>query len=487
MAWKKCESDSGLYYVWDLERPRPALPNSYFWTWDHSANWVLDDPGLQTEGCYNAYYKRPDTFLEDYRRLTDLAAGLGIRGITVAGFLRDSHGGEEYAARAARYAARNGIALMPCLGTNWYRGPYYEGNHRYSLDTFLRDYPEARILDEHGQPRTFNGEYGASPGHPAFRQWISEALAWLLETFEIGGLNLENGDMLVDYSPATQALRPDWPEDLPEPLFFQAACYQAALEGIRNRLADSLVTYATYTGFNTDSQEVMNIGAETVGVSTAQYGALTQRLPAQAVCQWTLSRMVHQKSLPLSAYLDDGVPAAALQSPHWPAGLTPPPGRAVGFLHQGSQWSHVGRYECTIGAIKEACLRAFRAGLEGVSIHGEVSNRHIPYALNYLAFSHFVHWPEDSLRAFGRKTLGPVVGGPDDGEAFVEVLAHAESGTLTDELRQRARPDRHGFTGGICTSHSKDADHYQRYRFWHWLNALVERSSKEDVPPGLDF
>ena len=30
----------------------PALPNSYFWTWDHSTNWVLDDPGLQNEGCF---------------------------------------------------------------------------------------------------------------------------------------------------------------------------------------------------------------------------------------------------------------------------------------------------------------------------------------------------------------------------------------------------------------------------------------------------
>ena len=60
---------------WKLARPKPALPNSYFWTWDHSTNWVLDDPGLVTFGCYNRYTKRPETFVEDYRRLTDLAAG----------------------------------------------------------------------------------------------------------------------------------------------------------------------------------------------------------------------------------------------------------------------------------------------------------------------------------------------------------------------------------------------------------------------------
>lgn len=91
--------------IWRLERPKPALPSSYSWTWDHSTNWCLDDPGMQTGGCYNKYFKRPEPFLEDYRRLTDFAAGLGIKGITIAGFLRDSHGGVEYAKRVAAYAA----------------------------------------------------------------------------------------------------------------------------------------------------------------------------------------------------------------------------------------------------------------------------------------------------------------------------------------------------------------------------------------------
>ncbi len=64
--------------TWKLERPKPALPSSYFWTWDHSTNWMLDDPGMQFTGCYNKYLKAPETFLEDYRRLSDFAAGIGI-------------------------------------------------------------------------------------------------------------------------------------------------------------------------------------------------------------------------------------------------------------------------------------------------------------------------------------------------------------------------------------------------------------------------
>lgn len=116
---------------WKLDRPtKSALPASYFWTWDHSANWVLDDPGIQTSGCYNAYFKQPDTYVEDYRRLTDLSAGLGIRGIVVWGFLRDSHGGVEYAKHVAAYGASRGVAIMPGVGTTWYGGIYYEGDLR---------------------------------------------------------------------------------------------------------------------------------------------------------------------------------------------------------------------------------------------------------------------------------------------------------------------------------------------------------------------
>jgi hypothetical protein len=139
--------------AWNLSRPKSALPNSYFWTWDHSTNWMLDDPGLQNNGCYNRYFKRPGTFVEDYRRLTDLAAGLGIKGITVAGFLRDSHGGVESAKRVAAYAASRGVAVMPCIGTNWYQGPYYEGDHRYNLGVFLAQHPDARMLQKDGKRR----------------------------------------------------------------------------------------------------------------------------------------------------------------------------------------------------------------------------------------------------------------------------------------------------------------------------------------------
>ena len=452
--------------TWKLDRPKPALPNSYFWTWDHSTNWVLDDPGIQTSGCYNKYFKEPETFIEDYRRLSSFAAGIGVKGIVIWGFLRDSHGGVEASKRVAANAASKGVAILPGFGTTWYGGAYYEGDHRYNLAVFLRKHLDARMLDEKGQPYAFNNDFGACPAHPAYQAWLRESLNWLFREFEIGGLNLENGDLLVDHHPLTQAMRKTWPGDDPEPFYFQGLSYRQALEAIRPRLARMLVAYATYTGFNYGKELVQNTSMGT------KPPAMLKLLPEAGVCQWTLTGMVLKEPLPLTSYLDDGAPAAAFENPTWPRDLRSPSPRGVGFVHQGSQW-HGDRYQQVVSTIKEACLRAYRSGLEGVSIHGEVSARHIPNALNYLAFSHFTHWPEDTMRDFGRKTLGQVLGSQEHGEAYAEILSHWDAGSMTKDLAKQADPSRRGFRPRIAGSACDTVEEFQRYRFWEWLQRMI--------------
>ena len=480
MSWQHTLSEQavpGHYFTWNLERPRPALPHSYFWTWDHSTNWFLDDPGLQNRGCYNTYLKHRDAYLEDYRRLTDLAAGLGIDGIVIWGFLRDAHGGVEYGKRLADYARERGVAIMPGVGTTWYGGIYYEGEHPYNLEVFLRKYPEARMLGEDGQPRVMDQAYGACPAHPAYQDWLQESLHWLYREFEIGGINLENGDMLVDYHPLTQAARARWPAHDPEEFFFQGLSYSQALNAIADKLPDTLGTYATYTGFQYGDRLEQNTG---MGRTPP---AMLDILPAEGICQWTLTGMVLEDALPLTAYLDDGAPAAAFDNPNWPQDLRPPGKRHVGFVHQGSQWSRIGRYECIVSTIKEACLRAYRSGLEGVAIHGEVTGRWIPAALNYLAFSHFIHWPEDTIRDFGRKTLSQVLGTEEEGETFAEILSHRDAGTLTADHRKQADPACHGFTGPSHASICTTVEQLQRYHFWAWLASEVQEDGRRD--PGV--
>ncbi|MGC8864044.1 MAG: hypothetical protein ACP5R5_14905 [Armatimonadota bacterium] len=447
--------------MWNLERPnKPALPNSYFWTWDHSTNWVLDDPGLQNFGCANKYLKRLETFVEDYRRLTDAAAGLGVKGILIWGFLRDSHGGVEYSKRVADYAASKGVAIMPGIGTTWYGGVYYEGDHPYNLETFLQKNPDARMIDEKGEPQ----EHGACPTHPAYVDWLAEGLQWLFREFEIGGANLENGDFVVCYEPRCTAHKAEWPPDDPDFFRFQALSYVPALEAVAGQLKDKLVTYATYTGFVPGSDPE----GKSQRFMSCRRPAMFDRLRPDAVCQWTITEMVRSDQLPLKAFLDEGAPAEVFDNPRWPNDIRPPSTRSVGFLHQASQWNRIGRYQLAVSTIKEGCLRAYRAGLEGVSIHGEVTPHHIPSALNYLAFSHFIHWPEDSLRGFGRKTMAQVLGSEDEGEAFVQLLAAWDEGTLTDDQRKELRDRCWGGKWGL-----QSVEDLERSRFWHWLHAVA--------------
>ena len=91
--WGECTS-TGYLYRGGTRSEKPAFPLRYYWTWDHSTNWVLDDPGNQFFGCHNQYAKRPETFLEDYRRLVEHCIAMRFNGIVIWGFLRDSHGGE---------------------------------------------------------------------------------------------------------------------------------------------------------------------------------------------------------------------------------------------------------------------------------------------------------------------------------------------------------------------------------------------------------
>jgi hypothetical protein len=301
---------------------------------------------------------------------------------------------------------------------------------------------------------------------------MGEGLRWLFDEFAIGGVNLENGDFMVCHCPRCRAHRDAWPKDDPDFFRMQALAYVPAVEFLRKRLADKLVTWATYTGFGFGlPQQTPDPKWPAIGAKVPE---VLRRIDGDSIVQWTLTDMVKRPSLPLATYLDDGAPGEALDSPWWPRELKPPARRSVGFLHQGSQWVNdpeAGRYALILGTIKEGCLRAYRAGLEGVSIHGEVTDRHVPWALNYLAFSHFIREPEDSLRAFGRRTLGRIFDDDRAGETFIEALASWESGTLSDALKKDVTSRARTLRTSIAAGRRDDLD---AAHLWHWLDRMVQ-------------
>jgi len=425
---------------------------------------MLDDPGMLNWGCNNTYLKNPDTYLTDYRRLTDLAAGLGVRGILIWGFLRDDHGGIDYAKQVADYAAAKGVAIMPGVGTNHYGGIYYQGNHKYNLGTFTAKYPDARSLNRDGSrhPRAICASY------PGFVDWLQEGIQWLFKEFAIGGANLENGDFGVCHCSRCKEFSKDWGKDEPAFWMHQYLGYDPALRAVADKLDEKLITWATYKGFLPGKPDpAIRHGRH--AYMECRKPVLIDELPSNAICQWTLTSMLRREDAQLIKYLDDGAPEDILDHEQWPTEIEPPTARSVGFMHQGSQWVGINRYRLVIGYIKQSCLRAYRAGMEGVSMHGEVSSMNVTWALNYLAYSHFIHWPEDSLRDFGRKTLGQVLESEREGEAFAVLLAHIGNGWLEQKQIQEIDTRKRD----LRTRVSRGTD-LTRWRFWDWMHHMAK-------------
>ena len=103
-------------------------------------------------------------------------------------------------------------------------------------------------------------------------------------------------------------------------------------------------------------------------------------------------------------------------------------------------------------------------------MYGEVSSTVVPYAINYLAFSHFIHWPEDSLRQFGLKTLGQVLGSEEEGEAFAEYFAHWNARSVSDSQKKDAMKR----AAALKSQVRYQGTGLERWRFWNWLTSVMQ-------------
>jgi len=346
----------------------------YLWTWDHSTNWDLNQPGQQEEGCNNSYLKPPEAFLCDYRKLIDYASGLDLNGVIIWGFLRDDHGGREYAAELCDYARELDVRIIAGVGVMAYGGIYYQGNNPYSMEKWLSDHPEMSALDPRG--RSYNWQ--ASPDRPRMQalcpsreenlEWCMEGVRWLVESLDIGGINFESGDYGVCHcrkckakkrtgidilSPGTQT------GDINVSFDLMAEVYPPLMEMVHDIDPGLVQTYSPYCGYRPDMSRYIR--------------PLLDAVPEYAVCQWTLTHMLSGK-----------------HGFGWDDDLSFPSRHGIGYLHQGTQWFDgpgEGRHDLIVDTIQRAARLGYESGLEGLVLHGEVAGSEPNWSRNYQTFS----------------------------------------------------------------------------------------------------
>lgn len=422
----------------DLRRTA-ALPYRLLWTWDHSTNWYLEQVGIQEIGALNYYSKPRSGFLEDYCRLVDFMSLHRIGGVTIYGFLRDNHGGVEAAQELCRYATERGVRILPGVGINAYGGVYWEGDHPYNLTHWLRRHPELRAvfdrpvafhipdMPELWFPETHYTD-AACPSKPENARYHEEAIQWLAETFDIGGINFETGDYGVCRCDDCRARRSDdatWSHRDMEML------YPRLFAAARRGRPDMWLVCEAYWDNLLDLDKLAPLAG----------------LPEDTIYQFCINRSYWPR-------VRDSLTRAHVER-------LPRPHNVV-RTHMGSQWNHE-RHELVADRFADLMQRMHRTGMEGATIFGEVSAFSTVNEINYLAFARFGYQADLTWEQFVTDDLAPLLGGE---EAAQRYLAHLRVPSEEKALRAAL-----GEAGELVAARSGEAR-----RRWVWLqNRLYQK------------
>lgn len=326
----------------EVPSPVPAM-KIILWCWDARMTWD-DQPGAISQRMAVStqafpYPKRPEAFLAGFKRLVDYAAKLGVRGLIVWGFLRDSHGGVAAARELCLYAADRDVAILPGVGLCSYGGFYFDGDHRFSLSSYLRAHPDRAYIIPSNKAGGAESGPVLDPSLKANQQWWREGVEWMLETFRVGGIDFEMGDFLVNPSAQAQAARAALGIDADENIQDVVVATRDLIPHAVRAMPGGIFINSTYRGYH-----------QIKGFPKMPYVAA---LPKETVWQYTLTHSVKRPEYP------DGFRGA-------------PDHRRYGLLHwfNSSTRSMDKDY---VPEIAKAFAGAHTLGFEYIGTYGEVS------------------------------------------------------------------------------------------------------------------
>jgi hypothetical protein len=389
----------------------PGLAYRTFWTWDHSTNWELSQVGHQEIGVFNPYGKPPGGFLADYQRVVDFCSRHRIGAVVIYGFLRDPHGGVETAQELCRYATERGVRILPGIAIGSYGGVYWEGDHRYNLATWLRDNPQHAATLEKGVgfqiadlafPLSFpKSDYtlSACPSAPETMAWMEEGVAWLTETFDLGGINIEAGDYGVCGCDRCVARRANDAEAARRVDDFGDSWSHTDMADNFPRL------YRTAKAIKPDLWMYSEIQWDNLLDPVAHEAQ--RRLPPGGIYQHTTNRSYWSR---IQAELTREYVESLPMQPN------------VLRCQFACQWNgdeRTERYALNARVFADQARLCAQSGLQGLTVWGEPSPYHATVELSYLAFARCSWDPTLTWDRFLAEDAAPLLGGADAAAEFV--------------------------------------------------------------------
>ena len=417
----------------------PGLAYRTLWTWDHSTNWELSQIGQQEIGVFNPYGKPPGGFLRDYRRVVDFCSRNKIAAVVIYGFLRDTHGGVEAARELCKYATERGVRILPGIAIGSYGGVYWEGSSPYNLATWLGANPQHAATLEKGVgfqiadlafPLNFpRSDYtlSACPSAPETMEWMEEGVAWLTETFDIGGINIEAGDYGVCGCARCGTRRNNERE----------AARRKDVHGDYWSHTDMADNFPRL--FKTARTRKPNLWM----YSEIQWDNLLdpvaheaqRRLPPGGIYQHTTNRTYWSRIR--NELTREYVESLPMQ----------PNVLRCQFACQWNGDERTERYALNARVFGEMAGLCARTGLNGLTVWGEPSPYHATVELSYLAFARFCWDPGLAFDGFIERDAAPLLGGAEAAWEFVAIADELDRFQILElaqlfKLRRRAAAHR---------------------------------------------